>query len=84
MFWPGLASIMINDTTLMDAVTRLLQGDRATLAQAMTLIESSHPRHQELSARLPLCLLPVTLCGWGSPERRVPEKARFWKPSACC
>ncbi|ECI4180055.1 methylmalonyl Co-A mutase-associated GTPase MeaB, partial [Salmonella enterica subsp. diarizonae] len=36
---------MINDTTLIDAVTRLRQGDRATLAQAMTLIESSHPRH---------------------------------------
>lgn len=60
MFWPGLASIMINDTTLMDAVTRLRQGDRATLAQAMTLIESSHPRHQELSARLLDAVMPFT------------------------
>ncbi|VEA45551.1 arginine/ornithine transport system ATPase [Salmonella enterica subsp. arizonae] len=60
MSWPGLASIMINDTTLMDAVTRLRQGDRATLAQAMTLIESSHPRHQELSARLLDAIMPFT------------------------
>ncbi|SUI01175.1 arginine/ornithine transport system ATPase [Salmonella enterica subsp. indica] len=51
---------MINDTTLMDAVTRLRQGDRATLAQAMTLIESSHPRHQELSARLLDAIMPFT------------------------
>ena len=37
---------MINEATLAESIRRLRQGERATLAQAMTLVESRHPRHQ--------------------------------------
>lgn len=39
---------MISNATLADSVRRLRQGERATLAQAMTLVESQHPRHLAL------------------------------------
>ncbi|MBV8044065.1 MAG: methylmalonyl Co-A mutase-associated GTPase MeaB, partial [Pluralibacter sp.] len=51
---------MINDTTLADTVQRLRQGERATLAQAMTLVESQHPRHQALSTRLLDAIMPFS------------------------
>ncbi|MEG0264097.1 MAG: methylmalonyl Co-A mutase-associated GTPase MeaB, partial [Citrobacter sp.] len=37
---------MISSATLADSIQRLRLGERATLAQAMTLVESQHPRHQ--------------------------------------
>ena len=43
---------MINEATLAESIRRLRQGERATLAQAMTLVESRHPRHQALSTQL--------------------------------
>lgn len=51
---------MINAATLDDAVRRLRRGERATLAQAMTLVESSHPRHQPLSTQLLDAIMPFT------------------------
>ncbi|MGY0252175.1 methylmalonyl Co-A mutase-associated GTPase MeaB, partial [Klebsiella michiganensis] len=51
---------MINHATLTDAVRRLRLGERATLAQAMTLVESQHPRHQALSAQLLDAIMPFT------------------------
>jgi len=40
--------------------TGILQGDRALLARAITLIESSHPDHQRQAQDLLLALLPHT------------------------
>ncbi|WP_313572934.1 methylmalonyl Co-A mutase-associated GTPase MeaB, partial [Pseudescherichia sp.] len=51
---------MINDATLTSYVARIRLGDRVALAQAMTLLESSHPRHQALSAKLLDTLMPDT------------------------
>ncbi|ADO47110.1 methylmalonyl Co-A mutase-associated GTPase MeaB [[Enterobacter] lignolyticus] len=51
---------MINDATLADTVRRLRLGERATLAQAMTLVESQHPRHQALSTRLLDAIMPFS------------------------
>ena len=51
---------MINSSTLSDAIRRLRLGERATLAQAMTLVESQHPRHQALSAQLVDAIMPFT------------------------
>lgn len=51
---------MINDATLTEAIRRLRLGDRATLAQAMTLIESRHPGHQTLSTTLLDAIMPFT------------------------
>ena len=51
---------MISESTLTDTVRRLRQAERATLAQAMTLIESQHPRHQALSAQLLDAIMPFT------------------------
>lgn len=51
---------MINATTLADTVRRLREGERATLAQAMTLVESCHPRHQPLSTQLLDAIMPFT------------------------
>lgn len=51
---------MINAATLDDTVRRLRRGERATLAQAMTLVESSHPRHQPLSTQLLDAIMPFT------------------------
>ena len=51
---------MINAATLEDTVRRLRLGERATLAQAMTLVESSHPRHQPLSTQLLDAIMPFT------------------------
>ncbi|MGK0735517.1 methylmalonyl Co-A mutase-associated GTPase MeaB [Yokenella regensburgei] len=51
---------MINATTLADSVRLLRLGDRATLAQAMTLVESHHPRHQALSTQLLDAIMPFT------------------------
>ena len=51
---------MINSSTLSDAIRRLRLGERATLAQAMTLVESQHPRHQALSAQLLDAIMPFT------------------------
>ncbi|WP_345768953.1 methylmalonyl Co-A mutase-associated GTPase MeaB [Citrobacter amalonaticus] len=51
---------MISESTLADTVWRLRQAERATLAQAMTLIESQHPRHQALSAQLLDAIMPFT------------------------
>lgn len=51
---------MINPSTLTDAIRRLRLGERATLAQAMTLVESQHPRHQALSAQLLDAIMPFT------------------------
>lgn len=34
---------MINSSTLSEAIRRLRLSERATLAQAMTLVESQHP-----------------------------------------
>lgn len=77
---------MINHATLTDAVRRLRLGERATLAQAMTLVESQHPRHQALSAQLLDAIMPFTgnALRLGVTARRGPEKALFWKLSACC
>ncbi|ETD63797.1 transporter, partial [Escherichia coli ATCC BAA-2209] len=52
---------MINETTLADNIRRLREGERATLAQAMTLVESRHPRHQALSNLLLDAIMPF--CG---------------------
>jgi LAO/AO transport system kinase len=60
MYSPASASIMINATTLVDSVRLLRLGDRATLAQAMTLVESHHPRHQALSTQLLDAIMPFT------------------------
>ncbi|QKJ05360.1 methylmalonyl Co-A mutase-associated GTPase MeaB [Yersinia mollaretii] len=51
---------MINDSNLDDYIRRLRQGERAALAQAMTLVESRLPRHQALSARLLDIIMPDT------------------------
>ncbi|MBF0033162.1 methylmalonyl Co-A mutase-associated GTPase MeaB [Citrobacter freundii] len=51
---------MINAATLEDTVRRLRLGERATLAQAMTLVESNHPRHQPLSTQLLDAIMPFT------------------------
>ena len=51
---------MINAATLADTVRRLRLGERATLAQAMTLVESNHPRHQPLSTQLLDAIMPFT------------------------
>ena len=51
---------MIDIDTMEDYVHRLRQGDRAALAQAMTLAESRLPRHQALSARLLDRIMPYT------------------------
>lgn len=50
---------MISEFTLTETVQRLCEGDRVILAQAMTLVESQHPRHQKLSSQL---LDAVTSC----------------------
>lgn len=77
---------MINAATLEDTVRRLRLGERATLAQAMTLVESSHPRHQPLSTQLLDAIMPFTgnALRLGIPVRRARAKAPFWKHSACC
>ncbi|NNQ06266.1 methylmalonyl Co-A mutase-associated GTPase MeaB [Escherichia coli] len=49
---------MINEATLAESIRRLRQGERATLAQAMTLVESRHPRHQALSTQLLDAIMP--------------------------
>ncbi|WP_145559130.1 methylmalonyl Co-A mutase-associated GTPase MeaB [Yersinia mollaretii] len=51
---------MINQSNLDDYIRRLRQGERAALAQAMTLVESRLPRHQALSARLLDSIMPDT------------------------
>lgn len=51
---------MINNDTLSDYIARIGEGDRVALAQAMTLVESRHPRHQALSARLLDAIMPGT------------------------
>lgn len=51
---------MINEDTLSDYIARIGEGDRVALAQAMTLVESRHPRHQALSARLLDAIMPGT------------------------
>jgi LAO/AO transport system kinase len=43
-----------------DYVDRVLKGERAALAQAITLVESAHPRHQELAEELIEKLMPET------------------------
>ncbi|XPE65465.1 hypothetical protein ACNKHR_18455 [Shigella flexneri] len=67
---------MINEATLAESIRRLRQGERATLAEAMTLVESRHPRHQALSTQLldAICRTAVTPCDWALPARRAPEK----------
>ncbi|MDB6981155.1 methylmalonyl Co-A mutase-associated GTPase MeaB, partial [Escherichia coli] len=52
---------MINEATLAESIRRLRHGERATLAQAMTLVESRHPRHQALSTQLLDAIMPF--CG---------------------
>ena len=52
---------MINEATLAESIRRLRKGERATLAQAMTLVESRHPRHQALSTQLLDAIMPF--CG---------------------
>lgn len=52
---------MINEATLAESIRRLRQGERATLARAMTLVESRHPRHQALSTQLLDAIMPF--CG---------------------
>ncbi|HGF6499228.1 methylmalonyl Co-A mutase-associated GTPase MeaB [Escherichia coli] len=52
---------MINEATLAESIRRLRQGERATLAQAMTLVESRHPSHQALSTQLLDAIMPY--CG---------------------
>lgn len=52
---------MINEAKLAESIRRLRQGERATLAQAMTLVESRHPRHQALSTQLLDAIMPF--CG---------------------
>lgn len=76
---------MINEATLADSIRRLRLGERATLAQAMTLVESRHPRHQALSTQLldaimPFCGNALRLGVTGTPEQ---EKVPFLKPLAC-
>lgn len=51
---------MINAATLEDTVRRLRLKERATLARAMTLVESNHPRHQPLSTQLLDAIMPFT------------------------
>ena len=68
---------MINEATLAESIRRLRQGERATLARAMTLVESRHPRHQapKLRSRLmPLCRTAVTPCDWALPAHPAREK----------
>lgn len=76
---------MINEATLADSIRRLRLGERATLAQAMTLVESRHPRHQALSTQLLDAIMPfvVTPCDWALPARQEQEKVPFLKPLAC-
>lgn len=52
---------MINEATLAESIRRLRQGEHATLARAMTLVESRHPRHQALSTQLLDAIMPY--CG---------------------
>ncbi|POP46723.1 methylmalonyl Co-A mutase-associated GTPase MeaB [Superficieibacter electus] len=51
---------MINEATLADTVRRLRLGERATLAQAMTLVESRLSRHQALSTQLLDAIMPFS------------------------
>lgn len=68
---------MINEATLAESIRRLRQGERATLAQAMTLVESRHPRHQALSTQLLDAIMPL-------PAHPARGKVPFLKPLACC
>lgn len=77
---------MINEATLAESIRRLRHGERATLARAMTLVESRHPRHQALSTQLldaimPFCGNALRLGVTGTPAR---GKVPFLKPLACC
>ncbi len=51
---------MINADNLDDYIQRLRRGERAALAQTMTLAESTLPQHQELSTRLLDSIMPYT------------------------
>ena len=74
---------MINEATLAESIRRLRQGERATLAQAMTLVESRHPRHQALSTQLLDAIMPF--CGNALlPAHPARGKVPFLKPLACC
>lgn len=77
---------MINEATLAESIRRLRQGERATLAQAMTLVESRHPRHQALSTQLLDAIMPtaVTPCDWALPAPPARGKVPFLRPLACC
>ena len=76
---------MINEATLAESIRRLRQGERATLAQAMTLVESRRPRHQALSTQLLDAIMPYC----GNALRLLPAppargKVPFLRPLACC
>lgn len=73
---------MINEATLAESIRRLRQGERATLAQAMTLVESRHPHHQALSTQLLDAIMPF--CDWALPAHPARGKVPFLKPLACC
>lgn len=77
---------MINEATLAESIRRLRQGERATLAQAMTLVESRHPRHQALSTQLLDAIMPY--CGntlrMALPAPPARGKVPFLRPLACC
>ena len=76
---------MINEATLAESIRRLRQGERATLAQAMTLVESRHPRHQALSTQLLDAIMPYCgNCAWALPVHLARGKVPFLKPLACC
>lgn len=77
---------MINEATLAESIRRLRQGERATLAQAMTLVESRHPRHQALSTQLldAISRTAVTPCDWALPAPPARGKVPFLRPLACC
>lgn len=77
---------MINEATLAESIRRLRQGEHATLAQAMTLVESRHPRHQALSTQLLDAIMPYcgNTCDWALPAPPARGKVPFLRPLACC
>jgi LAO/AO transport system kinase len=57
---PAPATPLARDLTVDDLAERIRAGDRATLARAITLVESRRPEHQDKARRLVQALLPDT------------------------
>jgi heterodimeric methylmalonyl-CoA mutase large subunit precursor len=66
-----------------DYVTGILDGNRVTLSQAITLLESTRPDHRDTARTVVEECLPTvaTRFGWPSPASPASARARSSKPS---